>query len=95
MYHWLIIVCFILLGMYSKQQSIEAFGGTEVIDIQCPIKVDCEQYPRYKRWWRNIRDVRTRPPYDQIFPPYWNIHWNPNITSDEYYARSDFWRGSP
>lgn len=46
-----------------------------------------DYYPRYKFWWSHVKDLCTRPPYDRIFPPFWNTDWNPNITSDEYYRR--------
>ena len=44
-------------------------------------------YPRYKFWWSHIMDLKTRPPYNRIFPPFWNTWYDPNITSDEYYRR--------
>lgn len=46
-----------------------------------------DYYPRYKFWWSHIKDLCTRPPYDRIFPPFWNTDYDPNITSDEYYKR--------
>ena len=44
-------------------------------------------YPRYKPWWRYIRNVKTRPEYERIFPPFWNTYHHPNYTSDEYYEK--------
>lgn len=46
-----------------------------------------DYYPRYKFWWSHVKDLCTRPPYDRIFPPFWNTDYDPNITSDEYYKR--------
>jgi len=44
-------------------------------------------YPRYRPWFRHIKDLKTRPEYERTFTPYWNTHYNPNITSDIYYEK--------
>ena len=44
-------------------------------------------YPRYRPWFRYIHNLKTRAEYERIYPPYWNTHYDPNITSDIYYEK--------
>ena len=44
-------------------------------------------YPRYRPWFRYIHNLKTRPEYERQYSPYWNTHYDPNITSDIYYEK--------
>jgi hypothetical protein len=44
-------------------------------------------YPRYKQWYRWIHNIKTRPEYDRIYQPHWNMSWDPGLTTDMYMQR--------
>lgn len=98
----IIFITFTIYYLYTKslnQVQIQTGGGssdcyTTKVSSLSDVKVCTrskakrqDYYPRYKFWWSHVKDLPTRPPYDRIFPPFWNTDYDPNITSDEYYKR--------
>lgn len=101
--YFMIIISLIVLGIviykYKKSTQIEGFESnqeTVVVDIDLDhndnlIKPDCTEvyYPRYRGWYRYVWDIKTRPEYNRIYPPYWNteVKMPHNDTSDIYYEK--------